>query len=144
MVDLNQNDERDRNPNQPDASTDDPSPPPPPPPNLDGGTDPARKSISPLAKIWLGLAGFGMVCFIVWCVYAMSVLGGGFAGGTAGMGLFFVYVPVLIISLIALIGNGIAFGLTPSAEKHIPIIGLGLSIIPLLPLLFVASQLMAS
>ena len=144
MVDLNQNDERDRNPNQPDASTDDPSPPPPPPPNPDGGTDPARNSISPLAKIWLGLAGFGMACFIVWCVYAMSVLGGGFAGGTAGMGLFFVYVPVLIISLIALIGNGIAFGLTPSAEKHIPIIGLGLSIIPLLPLLFVASQLMAS
>lgn len=140
MVNLKQNEERDLSPSLSDVSTD----APPPPPNLDGGMDPARNSISPLAKIWVGLAGFGMVCFIVWCVYAMSVLGGGFAGGTAGMGLFFVYVPVLIISLIALIGNGIVIGLTPSAEKHIPIIGLGLSIIPLLPLLLVASQLMVS
>ena len=139
-MNLIQKEERDVIPSLSDVSTD----APPPPPNLDGGTDPARNSISPFTKIWVGLAGFGMVCFIVWCVYAMSVLGGGFAGGTAGMGLFFVYVPVLIISLIALIGNGIAFVLTPSADKHIPIIGLGLSIIPLLPLLIVASQLMAS
>lgn len=139
-MNLNQNEERDRAANQPDASAD----APPPPPHLAGGREPARNSMSPFLKTWVSLAGFAMVCFIVWCVYAMSVLGGGFAGGTAGMGLFFVYVPVLILALIALIGNCIAFGLTPSAEKHIPIIGLGLSIIPLLPLLLVAIQILAS
>ena len=144
MVDLNQNDERDRTSNQPDVSSDDPSPPPPAPPNLDGGTEPARNSIGPFAKISVGLAGLALACFTAWCVYVMSVLGGGFVGGTAGMGLFFVYVPVLIIALIALLGNCIVFGLTPSAKRHIPIIGLGLSIIPLLPVLFVAVRLMVS
>lgn len=140
MVTLNQNDERDVTPNQPAVSID----APPPPPHLDGGTDPARDSIGAFAKISLVLAGLALVCFTVWGVYVMSVLGGGFVGGTAGMGLFFMYVPVLIIALIALIGNCIAFGSTPSVKRHIPIIGLVLSIIPLLPVLFVAVRLLVS
>ena len=137
---LNQNDECDRTPNQSAVST----AAPPPPPHLDGGTDSAMNSTGAFAKISLVLAGLALVCFIVWGVHVMSVLGGGFAGGTAGMGLFFMYVPVLIIALIALIGNCIAFGLTPSVKRHIPIIGLGLSIIPLLPVLFVAVRLIVS
>ncbi|MCH2140132.1 MAG: hypothetical protein MK100_03765 [Phycisphaerales bacterium] len=94
------------------------------------------------AKISACCTALAFVCVIALFIFAFDVLfGRGFTGGTAGLGLVLMYIPVLGIAIVGLALNCIVLVRRRQCEKKLAILNLFFLVIPLLPVLLILLQI---
>jgi hypothetical protein len=95
------------------------------------------------AKISACCTALALVCVIALFIFAFDVLfGRGFSGGTAGLGLVLMYIPVFGIAIFGFALNCIVLFVRPhKCEKKLAVLNLFFSIIPLLPALLILLQI---
>tara|TARA_Y100000589_G_C27176589_1_gene639015 strand:- start:2309 stop:2779 length:471 start_codon:yes stop_codon:yes gene_type:complete len=94
------------------------------------------------AKVSFCATAFAFVCMIGLILYATDFLTDGFSGGTAGMGLVLMYLPVAAIAIFGVVLNyDIMFVTRHQCERKLAVLNLSLSILPLLPLLLIVFQI---
>ena len=94
-------------------------------------------------KISACCTALAFVCVIALFLIAFDDLfGGGFSGGTSGMGLVLMYIPVFGIAISGFALNcSVLFVRRRKCEKKIAVLNLYISIIPLLPALLILLQI---